>query len=66
RLARHSCGLSPAQARRLFIGVALPKMLYAVDVWCVPIYYPAEPADSHRRTGSVGAIAALAHFQCLG
>src|SRR5712691_7014679 len=36
RLARPSWGITPAYARRLFISVALPRCLYAVDVWCNP------------------------------
>ncbi|KAI0066765.1 hypothetical protein BV25DRAFT_1790450, partial [Artomyces pyxidatus] len=37
RLARPSTGLTSAYVRRLFIAVAIPKMLYAADVWCTPI-----------------------------
>ncbi|EIM78935.1 uncharacterized protein STEHIDRAFT_70092, partial [Stereum hirsutum FP-91666 SS1] len=37
RLAKPSSGLSPGQVRRLFIAVALPKMGYALDVWCSPL-----------------------------
>ena len=36
RLARPSWGIKPKHAKRLFISVAIPRILYAVDVWCSP------------------------------
>ena len=36
RLTRPSWGITPKYAKRLFISVALPRVLYAVDVWCSP------------------------------
>ncbi|KAI0289629.1 hypothetical protein BC826DRAFT_895238, partial [Russula brevipes] len=36
RLSRPSWGITPAYARRLYNGVAIPRILYAVDVWCIP------------------------------
>ena len=36
RLARPSWGITPTHARRLFISIAIPRYLYAVDVWCNP------------------------------
>lgn len=33
RIARPSWGITPRYARRLFISVALPRTLYAADVW---------------------------------
>jgi ribonuclease HI len=36
RLARLTWGITPKYARRLFISVALPRMLYAIDVWYTP------------------------------
>ena len=35
RIARPSWGITPKYARRLYISVALPRILYAADVWCV-------------------------------
>ena len=36
RLARPSWGLTPRAARKLYIGVALPRTLYGLDIWCYP------------------------------
>jgi ribonuclease HI len=36
RLARPSWGLTPKAARKLYIGVALPRTLYGLDIWCHP------------------------------
>lgn len=36
RVARPSWGLTPKSARKLYIGVALPRILYGLDVWCHP------------------------------
>lgn len=36
RLTRPTWGIRPSHARRLYISVAIPKVLYAADVWCVP------------------------------
>jgi hypothetical protein len=35
RLARPTWGITPKYARRLYISMALPHILYAVDVWCL-------------------------------
>ena len=34
RLARPTWGLSPGNARRLYISIAIPRIIYAIDVWC--------------------------------
>ena len=36
RLARPTWGITPKYARRLYTSVALPRMLYAIDVWYAP------------------------------
>ena len=36
RLARPSWGITPKYAKRLFISVAIPRAMYAIDVWCAP------------------------------
>ena len=33
RLARHTWGITPKHARKLYISVAIPRILYAVDMW---------------------------------
>jgi len=35
RIAKPTWGITPNYARRLYISVALPRILYAADVWCV-------------------------------
>jgi ribonuclease HI len=36
RLARPTWGLTPRSARKLYIGVALPRILYGIEVWHHP------------------------------
>ncbi|VDC00142.1 unnamed protein product [Peniophora sp. CBMAI 1063] len=65
RLARIKRGLRPKFVRRLYISVAIPKMLYAVDIWCLPIPKDipcARPTMAARR-GSLGAIRRLSAIQ---
>jgi hypothetical protein len=35
-LARPTWGITPKHAKCLFISVALPRILYMIDVWCTP------------------------------
>lgn len=66
RLAKPSWGISPKHARRLYISVAIPRILYAADVWCVPSrsersrasrYGPAKALDQITTIQRAGAIA---------
>ena len=36
RIMRPSWGITPKYARRLYISVAIPRILYGVEVWCGP------------------------------
>jgi len=36
RLARPQWGITPKYAKRLFTSVALPRIMYAIDIWCTP------------------------------
>ena len=36
RLARPTWGITPKYAKRLFTSVALPRIMYAIDIWCTP------------------------------
>ena len=38
RVVRLDWGLTPKFARRMYTGVALPRILYAADVWAPPAY----------------------------
>jgi ribonuclease HI len=63
RATRPAWGITPKYARRLYISVALPKVLYAVDVWCTP----AHGADAGPRLkGSVSAVKQLTTTQRAG
>src|SRR6267142_571477 len=37
RIARSSWGITPKYTRHLFISIALPRILYAVNLWCTPV-----------------------------
>ena len=36
RLTRPTWGITPKYAKQLYISVALPRVLYAADIWCTP------------------------------
>ena len=36
RITKQTWGVTPKYARRLYISVALPRTLYAIDLWCSP------------------------------
>ena len=36
RLTRTTWGITPKYARKLYASVALPRTLYASDIWCIP------------------------------
>ena len=61
--ARPSWGLTPRAARRLYIGVAIPRIMYGADVWCIPIHVENE---GDRQKGSVHAIRKLTSTQRAG
>ncbi|THH05611.1 hypothetical protein EW146_g9856 [Bondarzewia mesenterica] len=60
RLAKPSTGIKPALLRQLYAGVAIPKMMYAADVWCTPIY---ETEDGKKARGSVEMATVLTRVQ---
>lgn len=61
RFTSLSWGLTPKGACKLFISVALPCILYGIDVWCTPIY---GNSSCGCRKGSVAAIKKLSSAQC--
>ena len=63
RAARPSWGITPKYARRLYISVALPKVMYAIDIWCTPIH---GEASGPRDKGSVAAVKRLTTVQRAG
>lgn len=60
RLAKASGGLSGRVACQLYSSIAIPSMLYAADVFLIPI---RTISGNTRATGSVGAIRKLARVQ---
>jgi hypothetical protein len=59
RLTRPTWGITPKYAKRLFTSVALPRVLYAVDLWCTPSNREHEgprTAGSARATKQIGSI----------
>ena len=62
-IARPSWGVTPKYARRLYIGVALPRMLYGIDVWCGP---PNDPQSGRTAIGSAKVISQLTRIQHSG
>ena len=47
---------------QLYLAVAVPKMLYAVDIWFQPIY---SETSNMTKCGSKGVATKLARVQCI-
>jgi ribonuclease HI len=60
RLAKQNKGVALKVMRRLYSGVAIPKMLYAADVWLQP---PTKKENGKRRIGAVSTVRRLASVQ---
>ena len=59
RLTRPTWGITPNYAKRLYTSVALPRILYAVDLWCTPSNREHEgprTVGSARATKQIGSI----------
>jgi ribonuclease HI len=63
RLARPSWGLTPKGARKLYVSVAVPHILYGIDVWCTPLH--GKNARGGKK-GSVNIIKKLTTTQRAG
>ena len=63
RLTRPSWGLTPRGARKIYVSVALPRVLYGLDVWCMPLH--GRSKGGHRK-GSVNVVKKLATVQRAG
>src|SRR5579863_6174974 len=63
RVAKPSWGITPNYARRLYISVALPRVLYGMDLWCHP--QQGERNDKAIR-GSAKVLKQLASVQRAG
>lgn len=60
RISSANKGLPATMLRRLYLAVAVPKMLYAIDVWCTPPYTHDLPS---RTRGSIGTIRKISRVQ---
>lgn len=62
QLIKINYGLAPKINLCIYKGVVIKKMLYAVDIWCLPSPREVSCDDSalHRRQGIVGVTAVLA------
>jgi ribonuclease HI len=63
RVARPTWGLTPDAARRIFQGVAIPRILYGIDIWCTP---SQRAYVGNVTQGPVTAIRKLASTQRAG
>ena len=59
-LTRPSTGLSPDFMTRLYTAVALPRMVYAAEVWYLPTH---KRQDIERARGLVGVTRKMASIQ---
>ena len=63
RLAKPTWGLSSRRARKLYVSVALPWILYGVDIWCTPMHGKTAKG---KKKGSVNTIKKLTTVQRAG
>ena len=60
RIARNRLGISSIMLRRLYIAVAIPKIIYAADVWFTAVH---KPPGAKKQRGSVAAFHKLTKAQ---
>ena len=60
RLTKPSTGVGAKLMRQLYLAVALPKIVYGIEVWYTP---PSKPEGYSRNTGSVQALRNLKKIQ---
>jgi ribonuclease HI len=63
RLTRPTWGVTPKFAKRLYTSVALPRVLYAVDLWCTLLNHKHKGL---KTTGSARAIKQIGSIQRAG
>ena len=63
RLARPSWGLTPKAAKKLYVSVALLRILYGIDIWCTLLH--GKNARGGRK-GSVNIVKKLTTVQRAG
>ena len=62
RVARPTWGLTPRSARKLYIGVALPKILFGLEIW----YHPPRHSKPGTNMPSTAALRKLTTVQRAG
>ena len=63
RLTRPTWGITPKYAKRLFTSVVLPRIMYAIDIWCTPTS-SAHPGP--RATGTAKVTKQITSIQRAG
>ena len=63
RLTRPIWGLTPKSARKLYVSMALSRILYGIDIWCTPIHSKNMRGS---RKGAVNLIKKLTTTQRAG
>jgi len=63
RITKPSWGIMPKYVRCLYISVALPRTLYAIDLWCMP---SQSEHPGPKSTGSAKVTRQLMMLQCTG
>ena len=63
RIARPTWGITPKYARRLYISVALPRIMYGADLWCHPMQ---GERSGQKFKGSLRVLKHLATLQRAG
>jgi len=56
-------GITPNYAKQLFTSMALPRVLYVVDIWCTPTY---GKHSGPKMVGSTKAIKQITSIQRVG
>ena len=63
QLARLTWGIMPKYAKCLFISVALPRVLYTLDIWCTP---SDSPSIGHKALGLTKVTRQITSIQRAG
>ena len=63
-IARPGWEIMPKYARKLFVGVALPRVLYGANIWYTPT--PANETSTGKKKGMVKITTKLASMQRAG
>lgn len=65
RLAKTNMGVTPRYLRQLYTTVAIPRMLYAVDIFCSPVALIRDHNDGTSTQGFVNKIASIQRMAAI-